>query len=286
MPATFVVVPQWQGSGSSRAMRLQDGAEAIRGDLPAAATRTVEVPLGAGDAVGSGVNRFSSIATVRERLVRALDDVPEGSMPLVIGGDCGVELGAVEHALRRAPGLAVVWFDAHADLHTPGDSPSGAFHGMVARALLGDAVPGLVPERALAPGRLVLAGTRALDPDEERHVAETGVPLLPPGAVDDPVALADAVAATGADAVYIHVDLDVLDPEDIGGIDFPEPFGVRVPALVAAIRALRERLPLVGAGITEFAPASADDARADLAAILRVLSALTAPLARNGQGAA
>ena len=41
MAATFVVVPQWQGSGSSRAMRLVDGAEAIRGDLPSASTRSV-----------------------------------------------------------------------------------------------------------------------------------------------------------------------------------------------------------------------------------------------------
>jgi arginase len=104
------------------------------------------------------------------------------------------------------------------------------------------------------------------------------VPLLGPAALEDPAALVDAVAASGADAVYIHVDLDVLDPEDIGGVDFPEPFGVRVPALTAAIRALRERLPLVGAGITEFAPPSVDDARADLSTILRVLSALTAPL--------
>ena len=82
--------------------------------------------------------------------------------------------------------------------------------------------------------------------------------------------------ASGADSVYVHVDLDVLDPDEIASVQLPEPFGVRVPALVAAIRALRERFPLAGAGITEFAPASSADAAADLPAVLRVLSALTA----------
>src|SRR3712207_609070 len=101
MPAKFVVVPQWQGSSSSRSMRLIDGAEAIRGDLPTGATTVVEVPLGAGDAVGTGVHRFSSLAVVRERLRQTLAGLPDGDVPVVIGGDCGVELGAVEHALAR-----------------------------------------------------------------------------------------------------------------------------------------------------------------------------------------
>ncbi|RIJ25759.1 arginase family protein, partial [Clavibacter michiganensis subsp. insidiosus] len=58
MPASFVVVPQWQGSGSSRAMRLADGAEAIRGDLPASATHVVDVPVEAGESLGTGVLRY------------------------------------------------------------------------------------------------------------------------------------------------------------------------------------------------------------------------------------
>ncbi|MFD1721698.1 arginase family protein [Amnibacterium endophyticum] len=276
MPSRFIVVPEWQGSSSSRSMRLIDGAEAIRGDLPSSATTTVEVPLGAGESLGTEVARYSSLTAVRERVADALRAVPADHVPLVIGGDCGVELAAVEHALRAAPDLAVVWLDAHADLNLPGASPSGAFHGMVARALLGQGAEGLVADPALDPGRLVLAGVRACDPPEDAFIAEAGVPMVSPAALEDPAALVAAVEATGATAVYVHVDLDVLDPEDIVGVAAPEPFGVRVPALTAAIRALRERFPLVGAGITEFAPASPADARTDLPAVLRVLSALTA----------
>src|SRR6187431_364480 len=141
MPATFVVVPQWQGSGSSRAMRLVDGAEAIRGDLPSASTRVVEIPLEAGDAQGSGVHRLSSIELVRDRLVESLRNVTGPA--ITIGGDCGVELAAISHIGDRD--VAVVWFDAHPDLNTPESSPSSAFTGMVLRTLLGDGHASLVP---------------------------------------------------------------------------------------------------------------------------------------------
>src|ERR1700712_4375011 len=128
MPASFVVVPQWQGSSSSRAMRLIDGAEAIRGDLPSSATIVVDVPLGAGDAVGTGVPRYSAVATVRDRVRTALDAVAADDLPVVIGGDCGVELAAVERAVQSAEArgarLGLVWFDAHPDLNTVATSPS------------------------------------------------------------------------------------------------------------------------------------------------------------------
>ncbi|WP_382305267.1 arginase family protein [Herbiconiux sp. UC225_62] len=118
MSATFVVVPEWQGSGSSRAMRLIDGAEAIRGDLPSAATRIVEVPAGAGESLETGVHRFSSISTIAEAASGVLAEVPD--VAVVIGGDCGVEFAAIRHAVQRSTGpVAVVWFDAHADLNTP-----------------------------------------------------------------------------------------------------------------------------------------------------------------------
>lgn len=263
-------------------MRLIDGAEAIRGDLPASATTVVEVPLGAGEALDSGVMRYSTLAVVRDRVAMALAALPAENTPLIVGGDCSVEVAGVAHALERRPGLAVVWFDAHPDLNDAASSPSGAFTGMVARALLGTAPDGLAVESPLAPGRLVLAGTRVFDDGEPEFVAAQGIPLLPPEALRDPGALVAAVEASGADAVYLHVDLDVLDPEEIQGID-PQPFGVSTADLLAAIRALGERFPVAGAGIAMFAPPTPEDAQADLPTILRILSALTTPMRAAAQ---
>jgi arginase len=270
--ATFVVVPQWQGSGSSRAMRLIDGAEAVRGDLPAAATRLVDVPSGAGESLETGVQRFTSVCTVADALSAVLAEVD--GFPLVVGGDCGVEYAAVRHAAESAgEPIALVWLDAHPDINSPASSPSGAFHGMVVRALLGDGPPPLVEGPVVAPAQLVLAGTRAFDEAEAGFVERSGIAVLPPEGLS-PEALVEAVRATGARKVYLHVDLDVLDPADIDGIAFPEPFGISPAVLTEGIRAVRAEFDVVGAGITEFAPATPDSAVTDLPTILRIVSAL------------
>jgi arginase len=265
-------------------MRLIDGAEAIRGDLPAAATHSVPVPSAAGDALGTGVHRFSSLTLVREL---AASELALLEAPVVtVGGDCAADLASVQHAvaLRPAGSVALVWFDAHGDLNSVSSSPSGAFHGMVVRALLGDGPDGLASTGAsrLPAAQLVLAGTRALDEGESAFVESTGIRVVTAAELDDPALIVRAVEATGATAVYVHVDLDVLDPASIDGVGFPEPFGVAPAALCDAIRALRARFELIGAAVTEFAPESPEAAGRDLPVILRILGSLTGPVPGNG----
>ncbi|MBI5160968.1 MAG: arginase family protein [Micrococcales bacterium] len=264
MPVRFAVVPQWQGSGSARAMQLVDGAEAIRGDLPSAATTTIEVPLEAGDPEGTGIARASSLRIVRQRFAQALRGV---DLPIVtVGGDCSADYAGIARAAAGGP-LALVWLDAHPDAHGRDSSPSRAFHGMVARALVDD---GVLPESAL-----VFAGCRNPDPAERDWIADRGIPCLTVEDLADPQRLVTAVAAVGAARVYLHIDLDVLDPSEIEGISFPEPFGLSVHALLQVIGALRERFELAGAGLTEFSPSSPAAALEDLPAILRIVGALT-----------
>ncbi|MCS0500673.1 arginase family protein [Protaetiibacter mangrovi] len=259
---TFVVVPQWQGSPSSRAMRLAEGAEAIRADLPASSTREVAVPLEAGDEQGTGIARFGSLQLVRERLGDVLGELDDAA--IVIGGDCSVSSAAVAHT--AGPDLALVWFDAHPDLNTPGTSPSGAFGGMVLASLVEDGV--------VDAGRVVVAGAREWDPGEEEFAGARGIASVDVAALADAAAFADAVAATGATRVYVHIDLDVLDPAEFDGLLEPIPFGVSATQLVAAVRALVARLPLAGATIASFAPESAEKAVDDAPTILRLIAAL------------
>jgi arginase len=258
-------------------MRLVDGAEAIRGDLPSAATKVVEIPLEAGDAQGSGVHRLSSIALVRDRLAETLNHT--SGPAITIGGDCGVELAAIAHVATAD--VAVIWFDAHPDLNTPESSTSCAFTGMVLRTLLGDGPDTLVPATPLSPERVILAGARSFDPAEDEYVASHAMQNIAATAVDAATLIA-AVEATGATSVYIHIDLDVLDPSDIAGLGYPEPFGVRATTLADTIRALLARFPLAGAGITEFAPSSFDAAVEDMPTILRIVGALTSGTATVG----
>jgi arginase len=167
-----------------------------------------------------------------------------------------------------------VWFDAHGDLNTPESSPSHAFGGMVLRTLLGDGHEALVPEHALDPARVVLAGARSIDQAEADFIAERRIRHITADEVS-PETLVAAVEATGASSLYLHLDLDVLDPADIAGLSVPEPFGVTATTLVETVRALVTRFKLAGAGITQFAPSTPTAAVDDAPTILRLIGALS-----------
>ena len=266
-------------------MRLVDGAEAIRGDLPSASTRVVEVPLEAGDQQGSGVARCGSLTIIRDRMAEMLATVDGAA--ITIGGDCGVELAAIGHLLgphgrgsgsagsgSAASDVAVLWFDAHPDLNTPESSPFGAFNGMVLRTLLGDGATALVPTNPLRANSIILAGARSFDAAEDEYIASAGIGSLSVNELS-PESLLAAMDETGAASAYLHIDLDVLDPSEFTGLGYPEPFGLTAAALIELIKAVRAKYPLAGAGITEFAPASPADAVNDLPTILRIIGALS-----------
>ena len=278
---SFVVVPEWQASGSARAMRLADGAHAIAGDLPSARTALVEVPAEAGDALGSGVERLSTLQDVATRQLEAVAAAP--GIPVSIGGDGGVGRTAAAASIADAD-CALLWLSAHASLGSPGIGRPAPFEGMVLSTLLGDGPSPLAPATPLSPRMLVLAGVRDLAEGQEETVARRGPRLLPaPTDADDagwPGLVADAVEATGASRVHLHLDLDVHDPADFASTATPEPFGPSATTVLATVRAVLDRLPLAGAAITGFSPATPEDLAGDLAVILRLIGALAAGGAR------
>jgi arginase family enzyme len=149
--------------------------------------------------------------------------------PLVLGGCCCAHVGAVRGLAGRGGRLGVVWLDAHGDLNTPETSPSGNAWGMSFRMLLDD---GVVRQDDVA-----LVGARSLDPPEVEFMAKTGI--------DD--SLERALA--GVDAVYVALDLDVLDPAD-ADVFFPEPEGLRVAQVESVLRDVTSRAGLAGIGVT------------------------------------
>jgi arginase len=271
----FVVVPQWQGSSSARAMQLIDGATAIAGDLPRSACMTVTVPAQAGESLDSGVHRLSSLQRTAREHLEALDGITEPV--LTVGGDAGVATTAALAAVGAArgepdPGIVVVWFSAHAALHDPAGSPSGAYDTMAARALVDSVVP-RPAEHGMSADRLILAGVRAVHPAEQEVIDRLQITVITADELT-PASLVAAVAARAATGVFVHVDLDVLDPSALAGLSDPEPFGPDPAALMACIAAVREMVPLRGGAITEFSPSSPAGAIDDLGVILRLVGAL------------
>ncbi|GLY43725.1 arginase [Amycolatopsis sp. NBRC 101858] len=232
-------VPQRQGAVGPRAAELPDGCLALaelaghvlgRPVHHVRQTRSVsEVDRGVSSrAELTGPNRAAQLAALES----------PGGPVLTIGGDCGVELVPIGVArFRYGPGLGVAWFDAHADLNTAESSPSGAFHGMVLRSLFGEGDPEFAAAPAVEPGRAALLGTRVFDPEERAAVARG-------------LAVTSVDALAGVEKLYVHVDLDVLDPAEFPGLNYPEPDGWTIERLVAELDALAG-YEVVGAGITE-----------------------------------
>ena len=270
----FLLMPQWQGSASSRAMLITDGATHLRGDLPQSAKVEVPVPAHAGDSLGTPVARLSSLVAARDS-ARELLKAHSGTA-ITMGGDCASTLAGLERALERDPGLAVLWFDAHADLQHPSTSPSGSASGMTLRHALGDGVPELASKLPLSPKQVLLVGTREIDPEEQEAIDELGIHRH---LVSEPEGQADKVSewlqASGATSLYVHIDLDVLDPAEFTSVHMPVPFGMSMSTLTQTIRAAVTAVPLAGAAICEFAPASDAMANDDAPTVLRILAALT-----------
>ncbi|MFI7618162.1 arginase family protein [Nonomuraea terrae] len=265
---TVVEVPQWRGSAAPTSERLREGARLLAGMVDADRRVRVEVD---DDLVSTSAKVRAALADLGGPSLRPSFETD--GLVVTAGGDCGVELQPVAAARKRyGDRLVVVWFDAHADMNSPASSPSGAYHGMVLRALTGDGPEGLVPEQPLRPRQIVLAGVRDLDPGELAFVRDQGIRHLPP--VVDAAALVRAIEAVAeAPVVYVHIDLDVLDPRAFESVGSPTPGGLRPDELLALVTAVAERFPVAGLGLMEYEPSRKEDQELLAELVPRVVAA-------------
>ena len=178
----------------------------------------------------------SALSDIRARAEQILSD---GKLPLLLGGEHLVTLGAVQAAAERYPDLHIIHFDAHADLR---DNYLGAelSHACVLRrchALVGD-------------GRIHQFCIRSGDREEFRFAKEHTDfhPFTFAGLAETVVELKSAGAP-----VYFTVDLDCLDSSVFPGTGTPEAGGITFLQLLEAIRLVCE-CRVVGADLTELAP--------------------------------
>jgi arginase len=247
------VFPQWQGAGEVPGLRESALAiaAAVGGDRR---RREVTVPPGHPLDLEGGIHGRGELLA---QLVAARS-ILEAERPgriFAVGGDCGIEVAVVSHLTARYGGeLALIWLDAHPDLNTPESSPSGHFHGMPLRVLMGEGDPAFTAlvEPPVRAEQLVLAGMRAPDPPERAFAQQRGIPTISPRSlVADPTELLRWVCETGLGRVYVHLDLDVCDPREVPTVACPTAGGVPIAALVGALKAISGEVEVVGAGITE-----------------------------------
>jgi len=247
-----LLFPQWQGSGPSNLLFY--GANRLAHTCP---INFVPVPVPEKDRlqVSHDILGYEAIVSQLARAKTIIEQANPKSI-MVIGGDCGVELSPVSFMNQIHSGnLTLVWLDAHADLNTPSSSPSKHFHGMPLRALCGEGEQTILDHcfSALSPDQVILAGARQLDPAEQEFIrdhAMTQVSIREMAA--DPKSILRAIQKKGLDHVYIHIDMDVLDPDYCPHVKHPTPHGLMPKTLENILSQISSSFQVAGLGIVEF----------------------------------
>ena len=161
----------------------------------------------------------------------------EGAIPIILGGEHSITPGPVRAAFEKHPDLAVIQFDAHADLREEWTGSCNS-HACAMRRVL-DFLP---PQNLLQVG--IRSGTREEFQEMRQHQR-----LIAPNAAS----LAPAIKRLGNRPLYITFDLDVFDPSQLPGTGTPEPGGIDWQTCESLLRVFSDS-HIVGLDLMELAP--------------------------------
>jgi arginase family enzyme len=154
-----------------------------------------------------------------------------GGRCAVLGGECTLVAGTISGALQVEPEMLLVYFDAHADFNTVATTPSHFVGGMCLAHVCGKQIaPLLWPGvRRIAEDHAYLVGARSVDPGESGNLQRSKVHRV---AFDrDELDAPFLLAAVRRKPVWIHVDLDIIDPREMPAVGLPVDGGPPLSAL-------------------------------------------------------
>jgi arginase len=192
------------------------------------------------------------------------DALARGAFPLLLSSDCSICITTLAAVARHEPEAWFLWLDAHGDFNTPDTTLSGFLGGMCLAASCGRWEAGM-GEGPIDPARVVMAGVRDLDSGERAELDFAGIGNLPVG---------DVAERLRGEVVYVHLDLDVLDPSVLPA-QFPAPGGLTPPGLQSLLEDLADGSRIVGLEVTAF-EAPEDDA--ERAVLSESLASIVAPV--------
>lgn len=156
--------------------------------------------------------------------------VAEDDQPSVYAGDCCVILGVLAGLQRKSIDPVILFFDAHGDFNTWETTPSDFIGGMPLAMATGRGEMTIAKACGMRPipdEDAILVDGRDLDPEEAEALEASGVAI---------VTVEDAARAVGGDRpLYVHVDVDVVDPRDLPAINYPSPGGPSLDAVTDAV---------------------------------------------------
>ncbi|MDI9569959.1 MAG: agmatinase [Pseudomonadota bacterium] len=161
-------------------------------------------------------------------------------IPVLLGGDHSVTLGAIQAVKAAFPDLQTLQLDAHADLR---DAYQGTpySHACIARRI-----------QELCP--LVQAGIRSMSEEEALFLRDGAVKSFSADFICQDPAWAETICEGLHGDVYVTIDIDVLDPSVMPATGTPEPGGISWRQLLMLMRLLAKRCRIRGFDVVELAP--------------------------------
>jgi len=184
------------------------------------------------------------IPAALEQLEQAIEALlARGKFPLTLGGEHSLTAGAIRPFVRRHPDLAILHFDAHADLRDGYDGEHYS-HAAALRRVLDEPID-----------TLVSVGIRNISAGEIPFLEESGERIHIHWARDKRHWDIDAIVAPLKDRpVYLTFDLDGFDGSLMAATGTPEPGGLFWDDAMDIIRAASRVCRFVGADVVELAP--------------------------------
>lgn len=212
---------------------------------------------------------LSSFDLARQISLQVTEARRQDAFPIILAGNCIASVGAFGGIKSSS---AMLWADAHADFNTPDTSESGFLDGMTLAIMTGrcwtDQTDRILGFKSLPPSELVLLGVRSIDKGEKPAMKNVWL-------AQNEKQLATALTRLRRDELYLHIDLDALDPSTLTANSFATAGGLSVETLRACIRvAHAKRFSAVA--VTAYDP-SADTANAAPAIVVELIRTVIAP---------
>ena len=181
---------------------------------------------------------------VGKRLASTVQQAIEaGRLPFVFAGGCDASAGVVSGFSHRQSGA--VWFDAHGDFNTPETTVSGYLPGMSLAVITGHCFrkywAQMGDNTPVCESSTLMLGVRDLDPAEKERLERSDIQVVKwrDGKPQSDVRIAIETLAESVRAVYLHIDMDSLDPQFAPGVVVdPAPGGISLQDMEEAIRAV------------------------------------------------
>jgi arginase len=270
------------GPSKGPATMAEGGIQRILADLganvrveEARLTPEEDTEYGGWKRLGMSLGHFADIVTRNER---------DGYFTVGLLATCPSMPGLVAGLQRSGPTrepikIGMLWLDAHPDFNTPETTRSGSLGGMPVAVATGRALQVMRLDAKLDPPlpdrHVVMGGVRLTDPLEQ-HLLDNS--LIEQLTVDD---LRNQTPAVWAqldrlnrltDKLYVHIDMDVLDPREVMGHGNKVPNGPSSEQLAKLFEAIFARYPKASAIGFATIPAT-DEGGLSIAAVNRMIAA-------------